>query len=277
MATKYQSTGTATDYLGYKDYTDTAGYDYIDRLPSLQQEWVFGDWDGEKYIIKFDKNFSKKHLFTFEKKKDNIEQAAYYISKSSNSKSDSENWQQAEHELLEKNIAYKLTCRTTAGRKCVCGHPFAKHPSAGVCTQTGCTTCAGFVTAYGLARRNAGRPDEDPLQGMSTSRNTCIVLNYIPKIEFESVVIGSICAHEKPPGWTRGQNLHKSVGDSVVLRWDFGAARLGVIIQADNNQPTSAWTKLQGVHVSAKKTATAVGWQGWDVHHLESHGPVAPF
>ncbi len=112
---------------------------------------------------------------------------------------------------------------------------------------------------------------------MQTSRNTCIVLNYIPKIEFESVVVGSICAHEKPSGWTRGQPLAKNLNDEVFLRWDFGPSRLGVVVQAVDGQPSSSWTKLQGVYVKAKKVATAIGWQTWEVSHLESHAPHQPF
>ena len=276
MATKHQNTGTATDYLGYGDYHDTAGYDYIDRLPSASQEWVFGDWDGEKYLIKFGNNFSKKHLFTFEKKTADIAVAAYYIGQKGGGPA-SENWGRAEHEMLEKSIAHKLTARTTNGRKCVCTHRFNQHnPGTKLCTIGGCA-CTGFITAYGLHRKTAGRPDVDPLTGMATSRNTCIVLNYIPKIEFESVVVGSICAHEKPPGWSRGQPLAKHVGDEVVLRWDFGSARPGVIVQAVDGADPASWGRLQGVYVKAKKTATAVGWQTWEVFHLETSGAHAPF
>lgn len=278
MATKHQNTGTATDLLDYSDYRDSAGYDYVDRFPSAAQEWVFGDWDAEKYIVKFANNFSKKHLFTFEKKKENIDVAAYHISQSPASRSDSENYGQAEHDLLTANIAYKLANRTAAARKCTCNHQYNQHAAAGGACSIGGCACTQFITSYGLARRTAGRPDVDPLAGMHANKNTCIVLNYIPKTEFESVVVGSICAHEKPPGWTRGQNLRKNVGDVVLLKWDFGPARRGVIIQAITGQLPNTWARLQGVYVSARKTATAVGWQTWEVYHLETNPPSnAPF
>jgi hypothetical protein len=61
------NTGTAADLLSFEDFNHLSKGKKITRCATADQEWLIKDWDGELYLIKFDKNFSKKHLFIFSK------------------------------------------------------------------------------------------------------------------------------------------------------------------------------------------------------------------
>lgn len=273
-----QQTGTAADLLGYERFFHgTRQAERLTRVATANQEWIVKDWDGENYRVKFDKNFSKKHLFTFSKDVERTKQLAAQKAQSSG-KGALENWHDAEIELLKNKIVKNLDKRAVADT-CRCGHRFNKHlannpappppkiPSP--CTEVGCG-CPRFQTPYALARQFVGKPSHDPVSGATTSRNTCIILNWVPRAEFEEVVVKSIQAYEKPPGWSAGNPLAIAVGGSVHLRWDFGLARKGVILQAQRVGLNVNYTEYQGCSVQAKKIATTVGVQTWEVYHMDS-------
>jgi hypothetical protein len=97
------------------------------------------------------------------------------------------------------------------------------------------------------------------------SSNTCIVLNEIPKSDFEKVVVDSILVHEKPNGWQEGDPLAVNIGAEVVLRWDFGQSFNNAVVQADKNTQPSSWTHHQGCKVKARKKNSST----WEVMHME--------
>lgn len=279
MEKYHSSTGTAADFVTYNRYHDSAGYDYLSRVATASEEWIFGDWDGEKYSIRFDKNFSKKHLFTFSKK---TEWAADDGKK---------------HESLYNKLEQVLNVRSNIRVCADCGHRLEKHQTGSkqwtnckqpiaAATMTGAPLLCGCragqpgqsfkdiagsdVNAY--FRWKSGKPDHDVLGGAYTDKNSAIVLNYVPKAEFEAVVVASIRAHEKPSGWKRGDPLSVPVGQQRLLEWDFGPARNGVIVTATVGTDPSTWPRHQKCAVKAEKTWTFQGWQTWKIFHLEHVG-----
>jgi hypothetical protein len=274
---EHLDTWTGADLLSYEKYIEsTTGTERLARVAAANEEWVVSDWDGEVYSIRFDKNFSKKHLATFSKDRERTETEAYFEWLNSGKTLDAgANWQSAEHKFMHEKMATTAQNRSVADR-CQCGHLFNRHPAGNACNQPGCG-CTKFVTPFAASRIATGKPTEDPLAGMKTNRTTFIVLNWVPKGEFESVVVQSIQTHEKPTGWKRGDPLARSVNDEVVLKWDFGASRLGAVVQAQAGTDPATWGKKQGCYIKARKTATDWGRQTWQVFHMESSGAYAAF
>jgi hypothetical protein len=64
------SVQTARDLVAHQDYAVTGGNGAtaLTRKSCEHQEWVFGATGGHEFMIKFDKNFFKKHLLTYSKK-----------------------------------------------------------------------------------------------------------------------------------------------------------------------------------------------------------------
>jgi len=274
---EHLDTGTGADLLSYEKYVDTTtGLERLTRVATASEEWVVRDWDGEVYYIRFDLNFSKKHLATFSKDRERTEKEAYFAwLNSGKTRGAGENWQAAEHRMMLEKMATTAQNRAVAGQ-CQCGHPFNRHPGGNACTVPGCG-CAKFTTPFGASRTAAGKPTENPLAGAQTNRTTFILLNWVPKGEFESVVVQSIQAHEKPTGWRRGDPLAKAAGDEAVLRWDFGPARIGAVVQSQVGVAPNLWGRKQGCYVKARKTATDWGKQTWKIFHMETSGAHAPF
>lgn len=274
---EHLDTWTAADLLSYEKYIEsTTGLERLSRVATADEEWVVSDWDGERYTIRFDKNFSKKHLATFSKDRERTETEAYFEWLNSGKTRDAgENWQRAEHKFMNEKMKTTADNRNVANA-CICGHLFNRHPGGGACNQAGCA-CAKFTTAFAASRIAVGKPTEDPLAGMKTPKTTFIVLNWVPKADFEGVVVQSIQAHEKPSGWKRGDPLAKAVNDEAVLKWDFGTARLGAVVQAQAGTDPASWIRKQGCYIKAKKIATDWGRQTWQVFHMESSPPHAAF
>jgi hypothetical protein len=286
---EHLQTGTGADLLSYETYIETtSGLERLTRVATADEEWVVSDWDNEIYYVRFDKNFSKKHLATFSKDHQRTEEAAYYAwLNSGKTENAGKSWETAEHQLLNEKMKGTGDARAVAGR-CQCTHQYNRHPLGLGCNVPGCG-CLKFLTPFAADRQAKGKPTVDPLAGASTTRTTFLVLNWVPRAEFEKVVVQSIQAHEKPAswnapgqphhgrGWQRGDPLAIAVGDEVVLKWDFGASRVGAIVQTQVGQAPNLWGKKQGCYVKAKKTATAWGRQTWQVFHMESSGAHAAF
>ncbi|QNI32272.1 hypothetical protein H7849_25355 [Alloacidobacterium dinghuense] len=292
MATKSLTTGTAADLLAYQSFHHVSrNMERLTRVATADQQWIVRDWDGEVYCIKFEKNFSKKHLFTFSKDVDRTKTQAQAEAAKPGVRSDAENWHNAELELLKSKIAKNVDKRAVS-TMCSCGHRFNQHALPGpACTVGGCG-CAAFATPYKLARKYVGKPTEDPLSGASTTRNSCIILNWVPKAEFEDVVVRSIQAHEKPAGWAKGQPLAVTAAPpgsaapavaaaTKALRWDFGLARSGAIVLAVRTAvgppPVYNYSNFQGCWVKATKIGSEIGKQTWEIFHMESAPPHALF
>jgi hypothetical protein len=268
------STQTAADLLAYETFHHVSkSTDRLTRVASKDQEWIVQDWDGEIYYIKFEKNFSKKHLFTFSKDVEKTKFESQQQAAKPGQRTDSENWHNAEMELLKNKIDKNLQKRSVACI-CQCGQLYNSHLRGGA--------CGNFRTPYKEARTYVGKPTPDPIAGAKTIKNTCIILNWIPKSEFEQVVVQSIQAHEKPQGWTKGQPLAVQAAPlgstpqavaaaTKTLRWDFTQARRGAIIFADRTNPPTTFTDYRGCEVQAKKTGSAVGKQTWEVFHMNNN------
>lgn len=277
------NTGTAADLLHFETIRHvTKNCERLTRVPTSNESWIVKDWDGETYHIHFDSNFSKKHLFTFSKDHPKTQLKAQQLAATSG-KSDVENWHDAEIELLKNKIAKNIDKRAVAD-SCSCHHTFGNHliPNTspppqkvpGSCTICGYAICAAFQTPYGIARQYVGKPTHDPLAGAKTTKNTCIILNWIPKVEFESVVVQSLQAVEKPSGWANGQPLAVTVGQSRCLKWDFTVGRKGAIIVAEKTAAGAFnYTDFQACWVQARKTASAMRNQTWEIYHMDTGSP----
>jgi hypothetical protein len=275
------NTGTAADLLSFEYFDHLEKGRRLTRTATVDQEFLIKDWDGELYVIKFDKNFSKKHLFTFSKDQERtIAQAKLEAQKPGQAGQDAQNWERAEYQLLKNKIEKGVNKRAVVSM-CRCGHAYNRHPGGGHCNQC---ACAAFHTQYADDRQWVHKPTINPIQGASTTTNTCIVLNWVPRNEFEDVVVKSIQAEEKPPGWTKGQPLavlptpvippNGHNASQRELRWDFLAHRSGAVLKAqrvpvvpapvpanpaDPANFTFNYTNYHGCWVKAQKTASVWG------------------
>lgn len=274
MPHTHLDTGTAADLLIYEYFE---GDDRHERVTCADQKWIVQDWDGERYEVRFANNFSKKHLYTFSKRTHEVQVAAYYEWLNGGSEP-SKNWEKAEHQRLQNKLELSSRTRmkaTDANRCSYCGHTGANHLNYDATTRTGddCSaagcTCPHFYR-YEDIRDAIGKTENNVLAGASTKKNSCIILNWVPKSEFENIVCQSIQAHEKPDGWSRGDPLALSVNDEVTLTWDFGVKRLGAVVFVDlRATATDLFRKYQGCKVKARKTATDWGVQTFEIFHWE--------
>lgn len=298
---------TARDLVAYKNYTPTGLTETrLTRKLTLDQEWVFGGSGGVDIMIKFDKNFFKKHLFTYSKKTNEVAQIAFFLSKEAGDPPGREMdfWLQAELIKLNQKLRKALEHRAEAFR-CTCGHYLishactncghgpAKHKTgsgancackedtgAGIkcgcttytnrCVESGCA-CGGFTNtptgAYATSRSNSGKGPDNPLQGAPTQVNTCIILDRIPMEKFKDVVIKSFeTAETTSHTWAINTEKH--------LTWDFGIANC--VVNASLGQAPKDWTTSTGVTVSTKKLSFTPASSGkrdlytYQVFHLSN-------
>lgn len=158
-------------------------------------------------------------------------------------RTDEENWNRAQKQLLENKILRILGARNPL---CVCGH-FQKasdpaqvattgHSNSGNCKHAGCV-CGGFAaapSAYVAARTAAAKPDVNPLLGMPTNQSSCIVLNWIPRNEFEAAVAASILAVDPANALPDSAPFpYTHATPFIHLRWSF-PGRPGAVRHAQN-------------------------------------------
>lgn len=274
MPRTHLDTGTAADLLIYKYFS---GDNRHERVTCADQKWIVRDWDGECYVIRFSNNFSKKHLYTFSKRTHEVQVAAYY-EWLNGGQDPARNWEKAEHQRMQNKLELASRSRIQAldTAKCsYCGHAGSNHIGYDAATRTGGACSSGTCTCpnfyrYEDIRSAIGKAENNVLAGMPTRKNSCIILNWVPKTEFEDVVCKSIQAHEKPPGWKRGDPLALSRGDEVILEWDFGVKRKGAVVFVDlRPSATDLFTQYQGCKVKARKTDTDWGVQTFEIFHWE--------
>jgi len=256
-----QDTKTAADLLKYQTYTNPGGQEKLSRSVNGLQEWLVKATDGQTFYIKFDKNFSKKHLVTESKKTVSTPTS------------------------LEAKITKLLTARSTSSM-CECAHELNNHqhlppgisktkakknkvkPTQGQCKKCG-GTCQDFTSVYSRTRITENKPDTNPLGGTPTSVNTCIILNRVPKEKFEDVVLQSILKHERPPHqWKKGDPLAMKDNDQVELEWEFGARNPNAVVKADLSKPPKQWRTYEGCKVKAVKLPNQPH-PTWQVFHME--------
>jgi hypothetical protein len=281
---------TAASLLHYRSFNKPGATEQCwTRYSSADEEFNLTRAGGRTYLIKFEKNFSKKHLATFSKKEWKTSTEAWLQSqKPGQQGKDTENWQAAQKQLLDNKILKTAGIRkgpadadlcARAGcnhpRKDVVGAPNTGHSNSGNCKVPGCLCTAaagGFLSAYVASRIAETKPLHDPYEGTPAQTSSCIVLNWIPKNEFEDVLRNSILAVDPNNVLPNSPLPGPGVPNPPLqhLHWDFGLARAGAVRSASNgaiSMPNGTWCdvgarKALGGPPGVDATWTIVHWQG---------------
>lgn len=225
---------TARDLIAHRTYVKPDGSSGLTRKTTATQEWVFGASGGNEFMIKFDKNFVKKHLFLHSKKTSEVAAIAAQLWEAAGKPGnrDLEFWLAAELVKSNQKMLAVLTARGEAS-VCTCGHLLSAHvcsgchharsrhltgggnacackeplvPGPGLCgcalTTFPCSTagclCQVFQNTqgtYATQRQNSLKGD-NPLAGAGTTVNSCLVLDRVSMAHFKSVVVGAIQQNE---------------------------------------------------------------------------------
>ena len=271
---------TAASLLHYQAYTKPGSKEVSwTRFASANEEFNITAVGGNKYLIKFESNFSKKHLATFSKKDSKLKAAIADLTlKAPKGTKEEEILAAAQIQLLDAKILKILQVRggpEDTDLCARCNHPRKNNPigtghsKTGACQVSGCTKCVGgFLTAYVSGRTKEGKPEVNPLAGSPASESSCIVLNLIPKNEFEQAVGASILTVDAKneladTPTTKGSAL-------VTLKWNFGSSRAGAVRHAKNgavDMANGTWCevgarKTKGGPTGIAATWTIVHWEG---------------
>jgi len=273
---------SAASLLHYQAYTKPGAKEVSwTRHATANEEFNITSAGGRKYLIKFESNFSKKHLATFSKKDSKLKAAIADLTlKMPKGTSEGEILAAAQKQLLDAKILKILKVREGPEDTDLCarcGHPRKNNPigsghsKTGTCQVSGCTKCVGgFLTKYVSERTSEGKPEVNPLAGSPASESSCIVLNWIPKNEFEKAVADSILAVDAKNDLadtptTKGSAL-------VTLKWNFGKSREGAVRHAKSgaiDMDKGTWCE-----VGARKTKSSPKGidATWTVVHWEGQG-----
>jgi hypothetical protein len=275
----------STSLLDWEPYTDSTGVKRLTRIPEGSVEWQITARNAKTYIISFEKNFSKKHLYTSTKKHDKVQAEAKKLWDAASAEDKKKWWWQgwwysyptelverAQKTLDEAKFKKQLGHRSALeGDVCTtCGHPEKSHKTGtgvwcnckfpvpanpgGLC---GCAVGAAFASRnpYAEKRTAQGKPTVDPLAGARANVNTVLLLNRIPASKLREVIGDAIIAKEAALAlagrtWAQG-NVGLDV-DCEHVDLDFGAALKGCVLQVTANQAFDDWDERQGVTVSVK-------------------------
>ena len=259
----HQTTGTAADHMKYikRDPTSTSDeMSGFSRAPMGSDEWSVHVTGGKTYKIKFDKNFSKKHLFTFTKKTDKITAAVAGKQTAGSKLSVDDLTKEAHEEALLAKMTKNVNNRANTSTCGHCGHDRKKHQTGSGnpvdCKECAVPKCTSFETTYGMQRQVKGV--DNGLAGAATQINTCIVLNIVPKGEFDKAVSEGI------------KNAHVH-GSDYLITLNFGAQRVGAIKQIDSkNHTPPKVTDYKSCQVHGKKTSTDDKVENWEIFHMET-------
>lgn len=255
---------TAEDMIEYEKYTEPGGTERLTRKSTASMEWTIKATGKKVYVIKFDKNFAKKHLYTSSKKSAEIlalatklwEQAGKPAGKSASDYLD-EAQKQKDETKFKKQLGHRskdeqeINCKN-------CSHPQKSHfTGSGVptpCkaiestgTACGCATFLAKLGAYEQKRTDQKKLVTNPLAGAPTSKNTVVWMNKVAKTTFEKVVIDTIIAKETALGST----AWSATGEHI--NWDFGAINMGCVLEIEAGKDMSTWPKKQGITVTVLK------------------------
>jgi hypothetical protein len=239
---------TAASLLHYQSYTKPGTTDLSwTRFASANEEFNVASAGGNKFLIKFHANFSKKHLATFSKKEWRTAGEAWLQSQQQGQQGkDAENWQRAQKQLMDNKILKTLGIRSGKAdeAKCKrCGHPKSNIPDksghsskTGLCQVPGCdgVTCVGgYLSTYVEGRKDENKPLHDPYEGASGQDSSCIVLNWIPLNEFELAVGNSIVAADPGNALPDSPLPYTHATPFIHLTWTFNG-RAGAVRHAKN-------------------------------------------
>ena len=272
----------SSSLMKHEKYSDSSGSTRLTRVPEASVEWQISAKNGKIYLINFEKNFSKKHLYTSTKKTDKVQAEAKRLWNEA-SKKDRKKWwwqgwwwsypselvAQAQKTLDEVKFKKQLGHRSALeGDVCkACGHPEKSHKTgsgnwrkckylvSGV--QCGCAVMGAFASRnpYAEKRRDQGKPTVDPLAGARTKVNTAVVMNKIPMSTMKGVISDAIIAKEGAlalAGKTWAQGKVGLESDCEHIDLDFGASLKGCVLQVTANQSYDTWVKYQGLKVAVK-------------------------
>lgn len=226
------------------------------RLDESAVEWSIAVSGGVTYLIRFSRNFFKKHLHTSTKKLANV-QAEY--DKLGSITDDDARWQAAQDAADEAKFHRQLKHRSREEQDCDrCGHSIKEHKVAGSCSKVTkllefpkgykpgdkdgkgkpikksfvdhpCD-CTGYLAPYEKARGLVGKPTPNPLLGATALTNDMIWVDKIPRATFEKVIQEAIqkryATVVPAPGWA---------ADGEHIEWDFGATNRGCVLKFEAN------------------------------------------
>jgi hypothetical protein len=271
-------------------YTDSTGVKRLTRVPEASVEWQISAKNAKTYIISFEKNFSKKHLYTSTKKNDKVQAEAKNLWEAASAEDKKKWWWQgwwysyppelverAQKTLDEAKFKKQLGHRSALeGDVCTaCGHPEKSHKTGsgvwcnckfavpanagGLC---GCAVGAALVSRnpYAEKRTAQGKPTADPLAGARAPVNTVLLLNKIPVSKLKEVISDAIIAKEAALALAAKTWAEGKVGlelDCEHVDLDFGAALKGCVLQVTANQAFDDWDEHRGVKVSVKNLHSA--------------------
>ncbi len=254
----------------YEEYTGADGQKHKTRVTTANMEFVVRATGGKVITIKFDKNFTKKHLFTYTKKDPTGGKQILDMTEDE-FKALPALYASANQAKLLKQAGH----RTTAEQRLLCkhcGHEEKKHqtgsgnpapsckdklPSGADCT---CTKTTPFeandpVALYEKNRTAKGKPTVNPLAGATTSKTSYIIMNEIPRANFEKTVADAILAQAS---WdANGEHID----------WDFN--KPGCVITVDTTQAPAAWAKAKGAKVLVKNKTTDANRPTYEVFHFD--------
>jgi hypothetical protein len=307
-------TGTAAELMKYRTYHDTRdNQDHETRAPTTNQQWVIQLLNGQQIIVTFERNFAKKHLFTFSKKDKKIEEMVEVLREFNDLLQkfpkgpdlDKQLHLIAHRILLERKLKHTLEARAE-GITCRCGHVQRLHL---------CTTCHHDYRSHRDQYGNAWAPCAEYVRNRYCNCRArtfkcvgdgCACTSYVTKAP---------TYHNKRVAAGKGDNplygmptdvntaiiLNKvtktafesvvtqsiifaehhppqwNVGDEKYLKWNFGAALRGCVVTVDLMQDPDHWPKLQGVWVLAKKLRPQGNKFRYEVSHMGTSGRYAPF
>jgi hypothetical protein len=276
---------SSSSLIGYEKYDDTSGGKRLTRVPEAKLEWQISAKNSKVYIISFDNNFSKKHLYTSTKKHDKVQAEAKKLYDASSKEEKNRWWRQgwwwnyptelvekAQKTLDEAKFKKQLGHRSPLeGDICTaCGHPEKSHKTGsnnwrdckypvpanpgGLC---GCAVQAGYTSRnpYAEGRTAKGKPTADPLSGARTQINTAVVTDKIPAAKMKDVISDAIIAKEKElvaDGKTWAQGHTGLDVDCEHVDLNFGVALKGCVLQVTAGQSYDEWVEKQGITVSVK-------------------------
>jgi hypothetical protein len=273
----------SSSLIEHEPYTDSMNVRRLTRVPEASVEWQISAKNAKTYLISFDKNFSKKHLYTSTKKGDALQAEAKKLWDAASEEQRNAWWWKGwwwsypteltdtgQKTLDEAKFKKQLGHRSALeGDVCTsCGHPEKSHKtgSGAWCAckfvmptglQCGCATGAAFASRnpYADKRTAQRKPTVDPLAGARTNINTVVLMNKIPAATLKAIISDAIIAKEAELAGTGTAWAHGKVGldaDCEHVRLDFGASLKGCVLQVTANQDYDDWDKFQGVEVAVK-------------------------
>jgi hypothetical protein len=274
----------AGSLIEYVKYVDSAGDEKFTRVAPGTMRWMITAKNKKTYVISFENNFAKKHLYTESKKSSVVLQEAKKLWDALTEKDRKAWWWKgywlsyppeilvkAQKIVDEAKFKRQLGHRSALeGDICsVCRHPLKSHKTGSghwrACKykaialgpECGCNVMGAYVSEkpYHDKRVAQGKPIPDPLAGARTNINTIIVMNKIPADKMKEVISDAIIAKEAELGLAGNPWGHGHIGldaDCELVSLDFGVPLTGCVMLIEAGKTYEQWDKHRGVKVKIK-------------------------